>query len=153
MARVTDGDDRYEAAEELLKNALEEHIMCGEKIVQLFNFEEEDLDELRQAAQELEVDESPFSEAYPLLLNEDQLRAQQGQPPVLIAKVAYDDGLALVLASVRYLTTRETVIVAELRRHADAAVYEFTASKPAARKGSARRLSVRSKLLLRTTFH
>jgi hypothetical protein len=114
LARVTESDDRYEAAENELESALEEHIMCGEKIVQLFEFEEEELVELRGAAQELEVDASPFSQAYPLLLNEDQLRALQGQPPVLIAKVTYDDGLALVLASVRYLMTRETVIVAEL---------------------------------------
>ncbi|PVE81249.1 hypothetical protein DC431_14520 [Sphingomonas melonis] len=114
LARVTDGDARYEAAEDALESALEEHIMCGEKIVQLFDLEEEDLDALRESALELEVGESPFSDAYPILLNEDQLRAQQGQPPVLIAKVAYSDGLALVLASVRYLTTRETVVVAEL---------------------------------------
>lgn len=114
LARVDHGDDHYEAAEEALHDALEEHIMCGEKIVQLFEFVEEDLNDLREAAQELEVDQIPFSEAYPTLLNEDQLRAYQGQPPVLIAKVAYNDGLALVLASVRYLTTRETVVVAEL---------------------------------------
>ncbi|WCS26725.1 hypothetical protein LOK46_07845 [Methylobacterium sp. NMS14P] len=114
VARVANGDDQYDEAEEELRSALEEHIMCGEKIVQLFELDDNEIARLREAAEALEVPEGPFSEAYPVLLGEDRLAAQQGVAPVLIASVNYRGGKALVLASVRHLATRETVVVAEL---------------------------------------
>jgi hypothetical protein len=114
VARVAGGDDQYDEAEEQLQDALEEHIMCGEKIVQLFELDEDAIDELREAVEALEVPETPFSNAYPVLISDDQLAEHRNNPPTLIAKVAYRDGTALVLASVRYLLTRETVVVAEL---------------------------------------
>jgi histone H3/H4 len=114
VARVAEGQAEYDAAEDELQDALEEHIMCGEKIVQIFELDADELAELRNAAAALDVPNGPFTEAYPILLSEDELAAQQGVAPVLIANVNYRDGRALVLASVRFLTTRETVVVAEL---------------------------------------
>lgn len=114
LARVADGDDQYDDKEQQLQDALEEHIMCGEKIVQLFELEEEEVTELRQAALALAIPNNAFSAAYPILLREDELTSFRGNPPVLAAVVNYNEGVAVVLASTRYLTTRETVIVGEL---------------------------------------
>ncbi len=114
VARVANGDDQYEDKEQELRDALEEHIMCGEKIVQIFKLEEDEIATLRQAALALEVPDSDFQAAYPFLLPEDELTPHRGNPPVLTAVVNYVDGVAVVLASTRYLTARETVIVGEL---------------------------------------
>ena len=114
VARVAEGDDQYDEKEDELQDALEEHIMCGEKLVQLFELEEDEITGLRDAARALEVPESPFQEAYPILLTEDQLTAHQAAAPVLTAVVRYRDGVAVVLGSTRYLMTRETVVVDEL---------------------------------------
>ena len=114
VARVANGDNQYDDTQIELQRALEEHIMCGEKIVQIFELSDDEMNQLRAASTVLDVPDGPFSRAYPILLAEDQLKAQQGMEPALIANVERQDGRALVLASVRYLTTRETVVVAEL---------------------------------------
>lgn len=114
VARVADGDAQYDNKEQELRDALEEHIMCGEKIVQLFELDEDAVAALRQAALALAVPHTAFSTAYPELLPEDQLAPFRGQAPVLAAVEEYDEGIAVILASTRYLTTRETVIVGEL---------------------------------------
>jgi hypothetical protein len=114
LTRVADGDEQYDEKEDELQDALEEHIMCGEKIVQLFEMEEAEIAVLRARALGLGVPEGPFSAAFPILLTEDQLAPHRGAAPILASVVNYDDGVAVVLASTRYLTTRETVMVAEL---------------------------------------
>jgi len=114
LTRVADGDDQYDEAEDELQDALEEHIMCGEKLVQLFKLNHDEIRALREATASLEVAVTPFSNAYPILLPEDELAEHSSVVPSLVAKVAYRDGIALVLASVRYLQSRETVVVAEL---------------------------------------
>lgn len=114
LARAADGDDQYDNKEDELQDALEEHIMCGEKLVQLFELEEEEIAALRATALALDVPENPFSGAYPILLTEEELAGHQGAAPVLAAVVNYNEGVAVVLASTRYLQTRETVVVAEL---------------------------------------
>ncbi len=125
LARIADGDNQYENKEDQLRAALEEHIICGEKIVQMFKLETEQVEALRQAALALQVPQSPFSIAYPILLTEEQLAALAGNLPIPAAVVEHENGVAVVLASTRYLTTRETVVVAELTNIAAAELHGF----------------------------
>ena len=114
LQRVSNGDDQYEAKEDQLAEALGEHIVCGEKIVQMFRLAPDAVAQLRQTALALQIPVNAYSASYPIILTEDQLTAQGGHPPVLTAVTEYEDGVAVVISSVRYLTTRETVVVAEL---------------------------------------
>lgn len=114
LARVSNGDEQYEAKEAALAEALGEHIACGEKIVQMFRLDPDAVEQLRQAALALHIPQNAYSNVYPILLDEDQLAAQGWHLPVLTAVTEYEDGVAVVISSVRYLTTRETVVVAEL---------------------------------------
>lgn len=126
LARVAGGDPYYEARELNLTKALEEHIMCGEKIVRIFDLDGAAMETLRTSARGLEVSGGPFVDAYPVLLGENELREQQGEHPVLTAMVEYPAGIAVVLASRRYLTTRETIGVAELSDAAAVELQEFS---------------------------
>jgi hypothetical protein len=125
VARVANGDEQYNAKEQELLDALEEHIMCGEKIVQLFRLDADEVAALRQTALQLQPPNNPFKIAYPILLEDEQLAPHRGAAPVLTAVVEYEAGVAVVLASARYLTSRETVAVADLPDIAAAELADF----------------------------
>lgn len=114
LALVAAGDDQFDEKEQDLRDALEEHLMCGEKLVQLYDLGVDQNTDLQNAALALEIPDGPFKAAYPLLLDEEQLDEHKGHPPILTAVVEYVEGVAVVLASTRYLTTREILAVDEL---------------------------------------
>lgn len=125
LDRVSNGDAQYEAKEENLREALVEHIVCGEKIVQMFRVAPAALEQLRRAALALHIPDNTYSASYPILLDENQLAAQGWHLPMLTAVTEYEDGIAVVISSVRYLTSRETVVVAELAEEIAAGLAGF----------------------------
>jgi len=122
LARVEDGDVQYEDAESNLAEALEEHLLCGEKLVRLYRVDDGDTAVLRSQIDAIEVPENDFSYRYPVLLEDSELHAFGGDPPRIAAKVSHPDGTYLVLASTRYLQSREIVLPAELP---DSAAHEL----------------------------
>lgn len=102
-----------EDQEILVSNAMREHILCGEKLVQFFPTASEDMSALRTIALSLEIPTSEFRDAYPSLLSEDSLKLAPNTP-TLVARENNDDGIGLVFASVRVITVREEVHLNDL---------------------------------------
>jgi hypothetical protein len=92
----------------------------------MFELEPDDIADLKVRAAALHVPNSPFQEAYPILLGEAALGQQEPAGPTLTAVVKYEDGTAIVLASTRYLTTREIMDPADLPEAAAAELSEFS---------------------------
>lgn len=114
LSRVEAGELDYEDQYEALSDALEEHLISGEKLVRFFEVEDNAMAQLRLDVADLAIPGNAFSQAFPILLPEAALGAFGGHQPYLTAKVEYLTGTAVVLASARYLTTREAILPAEL---------------------------------------
>ncbi|WP_200410600.1 hypothetical protein, partial [Komagataeibacter oboediens] len=104
LARVTAGDEHYDAREEELKDALTQHLLCGEKIVRFFELTDEEISSLRESSHALQVPEGPFQAMFPILLDEADLKTVNPPTPTLVSIMNFEDGsIALVLASRRHL--------------------------------------------------
>lgn len=125
LNKVSSGDLDYDGSLTELSDALEEHLICGEKIVRVFRLTAQQMRRLRGAVTELEVPDNAFSRAFPVLLSEDRLRDYRGHPPYVAAKVEYHVGTAIVLPSARYLLSREAIVPAELPTAAAAELNEY----------------------------
>lgn len=114
LAKVEAGELDYNDAEARLGDALEEHLLAGEKLVRFFRVAPGAMAGLRQAIGQVEVPENEFSSAFPALLEPANLWQFRGHPPYVAANVQFVSGIALALASARFLLSREAVIPAEL---------------------------------------
>lgn len=123
MAR--EGDAGFQEAEGELRLALEEHLLCGEKLVHIYHLEEADMDQLREQVRGLQLTPNPFADAFPVLLKEGPLREFRGHRPYIAAVSDYDGGTALALASTRYIMTREPMLPAELPQEAASELSEY----------------------------
>lgn len=122
MAKIGAGDLDFSDAETDLREALEEHIMCGEKLVRFYALNDGAAETIRQRARAAAVAENEFSEQFPVLASGamvDQLR-QNG--PTVTGVKEYDDGIAIFLSSARYLMKRS---ILDLTDVPEAAAAEF----------------------------
>jgi hypothetical protein len=110
--------------EALAANAMKEHILCGEKLVQFFGLSQDEIASLRSAVLALPIPDSDFQQAYPSLLTEADLR-KAPSTPTLVARENGEDGVGLVFASVRVVTVREELNVDELGDEAADALSDF----------------------------
>lgn len=125
LDKVTSGNLDYDSSLTELSDALEEHLVCGEKIVRLFRVSNVQARRLRELVSRLEIPNNEFSEEFPTLLSEDRLRGYRGHPPYLAGKIEYRIGTAVVLASARYLLSREAMMPSELPNAAAAELDEY----------------------------
>jgi len=108
IAKHSEGD--ISGFEGRLTDALEEHILCGEKFVKIYNISEIDHRKLQDHLSLLDPEESEFSLSYPLMLDEAKLLGTDGSPK-LVRIVKNSDGVGAVFANAVKLTTRETITV------------------------------------------
>lgn len=93
-----------------LLDALEEHILCGEKFVKIYNIDETEHRKLQDYLSAVEVGDSDFSSVYPLMLDDAQLQATDGSPS-LVRIIKNSDGIGAVFSNAVKLTSRETISV------------------------------------------
>lgn len=125
IEQVEAGDRDYETAIDRLTDALEEHLISAEKLTRFFKLEDSDMTSLRDAINDMTVPRNAFSQSFPQLLDEGSLANFRGHPPYIAAKLEYDHGTAIALASSRYVTSRESIHPAELPIAAAAELEEF----------------------------
>lgn len=113
ISRLNDGDLDYSGRAQELTDALEEHLMCGEKLVRIYTLSNSKMTRLRALLDEIEVPETVFSRQYPLLVDGDELVVDLGTRPSVASIVNYVAGIAVPLASIRYQTTREVMLPTE----------------------------------------
>lgn len=95
-----------------LKEALKEHILCGEKASTFFHVPSNEMEEARGVITRLQAPVNEFQKAYPLSLTDEQLSSQPlgGQ---LAAIEKREDGVGLVFCSPRTMTSREPLLAAD----------------------------------------
>lgn len=104
--RLAEGEPPASDKNEQLLSSLTEHILCGEKLVRLYELPNEEIAAFRALAHSLDIPDSPAKACYPLSLNDDELKNTQiGH--TLVARHEFPHGLALVLSTVRVVVTRE----------------------------------------------
>ncbi|WP_245261405.1 hypothetical protein [Mesorhizobium sp. L103C131B0] len=109
LGKLIHNAGRLETKIEPLVDALREHILCGEKISTFYEVAPDAMEASRNALLSATIPTSPFSEAYPYLLSEDELlNAPAG---IFLAAVeTNEDGVAAVFSSVRVVTVREPIL-------------------------------------------
>src|SRR5262249_52489589 len=80
VERLTDPEVDYSDKEEVLEDALKEHLLCGEKLVRFYEVSKKASTEMMDTLADASIPESPFKDAYPALLPESDLEEQSGQP-------------------------------------------------------------------------
>lgn len=125
VAKLNDPDNDNAEHEDALAEALEEHLLCGEKLIRLYSVDDDDRADLLARIEGLAEPDNDFAEAYPTLLAEGTLADFRGHPPYFTASSTFESGQAVVLSSARYLTTRESVLPAELPAEAAAELADF----------------------------
>ncbi|WP_296253482.1 hypothetical protein [uncultured Stenotrophomonas sp.] len=97
--------DRYAGADvpqneaDDLASGLAEHVLSGEKALRFYQLEDGELNALREYATEQVVEVSPFSEAFPCLI--DGGGAAGNNESVLCASYDDDDGIFLVYSGIK----------------------------------------------------
>lgn len=114
LEKLSDDAGDLGEAEADLREALREHLLCGEKLCRFYELTVGRMEELRAALRQAPISDGPFADAYPLLLTEDQIIANHPSAPHLIALEERDDGIAAVFASTRAIELRETLSVDDL---------------------------------------
>lgn len=109
VEKLTDGKRLPAAKASALLGALREHELTGEKLCRFYAEEDSSLDLMRSVLQEAKPQSGPMQEAYPFLLDENELKKLPRGKPTLISVEEVDGGLAAVYGSVRALHVREPV--------------------------------------------
>jgi hypothetical protein len=113
VARLSSEERDYSDKVDTIAQGLKEHLLCGEKLVRFYEVNEKTKATMVEALLNIKPPESPFEDAYPALLSENELEAQS-MSPILIAVEELEDGVAAVFASVRSIAMREQLAKEEL---------------------------------------
>jgi hypothetical protein len=114
----------YEDKADLLAEDLKKHLLCGEKLVRFYGVRKQAKDHMIAALRRAKPKHSPFREAYPCLVPQDELDARL-TAPVLVAVEESDEGLAAVFGSVRTILVREPLDREELPKDAIDALADY----------------------------
>jgi hypothetical protein len=96
-----------------LQDSLIEHIICGEKLVSLFEVPRAKLDHLRVLVDQLTVPSGAEEEAYPYIVDEKTLSSLQ-LGHTIVARHAFPEGTALIISTIRTITTKELIDISSL---------------------------------------
>lgn len=113
VQHLVDNVAKYDNKTSSLEKALREHHLSGEKLVRFYDVNEKQIRRLRREAPNLRISKNIVSRSYPSQIDEDDL-SKQPLMPRLISVETTEDGIGLVFASVRVLTTRETISFVDL---------------------------------------
>lgn len=91
-----------------LSQSLREHLLCGEKSVRIYDVEKDISLAAIAQARLLKIDETDFSQKYPVLLGENELSGKS-LDPVLTAVEEDDSFFYVIFSSVRIISIRETI--------------------------------------------
>ncbi|BCH12111.1 hypothetical protein MesoLj131c_63690 [Mesorhizobium sp. 131-3-5] len=89
-----------------LNEALREHLLFGEKSTRFYELDDAEIAACQTAAMSAAIESTAFSEAYPSLVDENQL-AGLSSVPLLTAIEEDEEGTAFVFCSVRTIVVRE----------------------------------------------
>lgn len=117
------GEDVDNGKADALAAGLIQHILSAEKVVQIYDLEEQEVDVVRSWVQRQVVPNSAFSVAFPESVDITQLSARH---PVLVANISDGDGDFLVYTVIREYDVREPVSLDGLSDAVKRAIGEFT---------------------------
>src|ERR1700722_13301602 len=83
-----------------LRAAIRDHIICGEKLVEFYRFDEEDISAIRKLVSESTPDTGPMTDAYPLALSDREISKADLGDSILVAIERTDDGIAAVYSTI-----------------------------------------------------
>ncbi|MCP9308676.1 hypothetical protein [Zymomonas mobilis] len=114
--KVLDGDTTYESKEKELELALEEHLICGEKIVRFYELLEQDIDTLRKKMVNLlpEIPNDKMTTRYPILLDGNDLNDRYFEPQIISVRELVD-GWAVSVGVKRTISIKHQADVANLK--------------------------------------
>jgi hypothetical protein len=118
VIRLSSENGEWQEQNAATLEALKEHILCGEKLTCLYRVDESEKNELIQYALKLDYETSSFSEAYPIILTDEQLVSAEVDEPKIVAIEHYDVGVAVVFASIRIIELRVELDPAEFAEDA-----------------------------------
>lgn len=113
LKAVNDAGVRPDREDELIR-ALQEHLLCGEKLVQFYQLDDEMMNALRYSLLLMELPKNIFSAIYPMQVDADEVRAGDHTRPVLAEVARLPFGSALIFASIRHTTSRESLGLGDL---------------------------------------
>lgn len=106
LISAEEGDTSYNQHKDDLLDALQEHLLCGEKMVRFYEVDTKNIDEFREKISQLTVEETIFSKSYPIVLSSDALDSYV--PQISISAIhKINDGIAIVMSSKRRIACRK----------------------------------------------
>lgn len=84
-----------------------EHLISGEKIVRLYELSQDQINTLREEIITIEPEDGQATDAFPFVVDPASLQTLQQQGLKVLSVEEREEGTAIILGSVRYLTSRE----------------------------------------------
>lgn len=125
IAKFADPASSAEDFVDPLTEALREHERAGEKLVRFYRLALPEMKKLRDALLKHTVTKSVFTDSYPGLLSEAELKAHAPQPHQLVAIETCEDGVAATFCSIRVVLIREPVTPSSLPAAAASALADY----------------------------
>lgn len=104
--------DNHGQKEPQLLDALEEHILCGEKFTKIYEVSKTEHTEAQEFFADADTTDSPYASAFPLPLPDGEMEKLDGTP-ILTRVIKNDDGIGGVFCNWVKITTREKIQVSE----------------------------------------
>lgn len=84
----------------------QEHIVCGEKSLRVYEVTDEQLDHLRDLISKAEIPETDYSTSYPMPIDHEKLSTLPASVPELVRVENSEDGMMAIYSSVRVAEVR-----------------------------------------------
>lgn len=101
---------------------LKEHMICGEKLVRFYRVDPATKASWIEKALSASIPESPFSKNYPLVMTQEQIDANFPSDHHIVSVETFEDGVAVIFASTRAVTVRESLSRDDMVEEAKAAL-------------------------------
>ena len=100
-------------SEAALREAIEAHLMCGEKLTRLYAITASDKTQLRRSIKASQIEENTASTLFPYLLSDEQ--PSEASAELRLYKVVdFEDGTAAFFGSIRTAITRVELDINEM---------------------------------------
>ena len=114
LQKLADADPEAAKHIDALRNSLVQQERVGEKLSRFYRLSSGDMEELRAKLLSSEITSGPFSNKYPSLLTDGELKELGSHPHTLVAVEKTEDGIAAVYCAVRTILIREAVSISGL---------------------------------------
>lgn len=108
-----------------LSEALRQHILCGEKLVEFYRLNPESISSLREKIEESTTSDSQLGKIYPYALSDEELAKEPVGVSALVSKETNDDGIGLVFSTVKVVELVKTIKPEDLPEEARKYISEY----------------------------